>query len=166
LSDLATSSKSWVQQFVDRAKGHVEKAPSASPLSYVREAGTATGEYISGGAIGALLGATHAKFGLDRGNVPIDGLIAAAGGLAGIVLSGHMPGVAAMSRRAGAQAFTVFTFRKSYELVAKGSLPSHGGGKGGVTRIAAPSRKGKGGGSSDPIERAAAGLESVNADAD
>jgi hypothetical protein len=164
LSDLVHhSSKSWVQQFVDKAKGSVEKAPAATPLSYVRETGTVAGEYVSGGAIGALLGATHAKFGLDKGAVPIDGLLAAAGGLAGIALSGHMPEVAAMARRAGAQAFTVFTFRKSYELVAKGPLSGSGrGGSGGVTRIAAPNRGGSGVGSKDPIEVAASKLESVS----
>jgi hypothetical protein len=160
LSDLAHSSKSWVQTFVDRAKASVHSAPSASPLSYAREAGSVGAEYLSGGAIGALLGATHAKFGLDKGKFPIDGLLAAAGGLAGIALSGHMPEVAAMARRAGAQAFTIFTFRRSYELVAKGPLSFSGGGHGGVTRIAAPG-KGPGVGSSDPIEKAASKLESI-----
>jgi len=153
LSDSLATSKSWVQQFVDRAKSAVEKAPGAHPLSYVRETGSAAGQYAMGGAIGALLGATHAKFGLDKGGMPIDGLVAAAGAIAGIALSGHAPGAAAMAIRGGSQAFAVFTFRKSFELVAKGPLAAHGG-SGDAVRIGAPRR-----GKEDPILKTAEKLD-------
>ncbi len=156
MSDALTVSKSWVQQFVDRAKGSIEKAPAKAPLSYVREVGSVAAEFVEGGAVGALLGATHAKFGLDQKGIPIDGVLAVAGALAGIALSGHMPGIAAIARRGGASAFTVLSFRKSYELVAKGPLPVsvHGG----VTRIAAPSKRSGVGGSVDPIVQKAESL--------
>jgi hypothetical protein len=144
LSDLAI--KSHVQHFVDRAKGAIEKAPAASPLSYVREAGTTTGMFVEAGLIGALLGATHAKFGLDKGNVPVDAALALAGYVAGVALSGHSPAWATLAARAGSDAFAVFAFRRSFELVAKGPLSPRSGQA--ATRIA-PSKKT--GGSKDPI---------------
>ncbi len=144
--------KSWVQQWVDRAKGEIKAAPPTTPASYVRETGTTVGEYAEGGIVGSLLGAAHAKFGLDTSGGPVDGWIAGAGALGAIGLSGHMPLLAARLRRIGADAFTVLSFRKGYSLVKH--EPFVGGGSA-VQRMAAP---GSGIAVEDPIERASKGL--------
>jgi len=155
--------KSWVQQFVARANSAVQTAAPREPLSYAREAGTAISEFATGGALGALLGATHARFGLDTRVGAIDAWAAGLGVLGGVALSGHLPQLAAAARKAGGQAFAIYTFRKSYGLVKR--EPLHGGtgapaaihGER-VTRIAAPGQ-GPGVSAVDRIEAAAARLD-------
>jgi hypothetical protein len=73
--------------------------------------------YGLAGGLGAVLGATHARFGLDTKAGPIDGWLSAAGAIAGIALSGKAPGFAAAALQTGAMAFNILTFRKSFELV-------------------------------------------------
>lgn len=146
--------KSWVQQFVDRARGEIKAAPPASAVSYVRETGSTIGEYAEGGLVGSILGATHAKFGLDTKGGPIDGWISGLGAIAAVGLSGYWPNAAAHARKIGRDAFVILTFRKGYETVNHAPLP--GGASSGVQRINLP-------GSSpasavDPIEEAAKGL--------
>lgn len=152
----AAPAKSWVQSFVERARGEIKAAPAASPVSYVREAGSTIGELTGGGILGSLLGATHAKFGLDSKAGPIDGWIAGLSALASIGASGHHPQFAAQARANAGRAFTLLSFRKSYELV-KGSPLAGGTAIPGVTRMSAPNR-GPGIAGEDPIEKAARGL--------
>jgi hypothetical protein len=142
----------WVQQFIDRAKGTIAQAPPASATSYVRETVSTAGEYTGGAVVGSLLGAAHAKWGLDTKGGPIDGWLAGLGGLLSVGLSGHLPQVAAYARKVGTNAVTVFTFRKSYETVKH--EPLLGGVANGVQRIAAPG-KGPGVHGEDPIVRLA-----------
>lgn len=148
--------KSWVQSFVERARGEIKVAPAASPVSYVRETGTTLGAYTSGGILGSLLGAGHAKFGLDSKAGPVDGWVAGAGAIGSILLSGHFPELAAQARKTGGDAFTILTFRKAYEVVKHQPLAG-GNASPGVQRIAAPG-KGPGISGEDPIERVAKGL--------
>jgi hypothetical protein len=136
---IVAAPKHWVSQFVERARGAVREAPANHPLSYAKESASVLAEFAEGGAVGALLGAAHAKFGLDVGGVPVEGILAGVGALAGIGLSGHMPTLAAALRKGGAQAFTVLSFRKSYEMMkgpAAASTAQFGAER--VERIAAP----------------------------
>ena len=141
---------SWVQQWIDRAKGDIQKAPPATAAAYMRETATTVGEYAEGGAVGALLGAAHAKWGLDTAGGPIDGWISAACGLGSVLASGHFPKLAERARRVGTDAFTVLSFRKGYGVVKHHPL---GGGvaPGGVERVPAPKQSG----GVDAIEEAA-----------
>lgn len=129
-----------------------------TPSSYLRESGSALLEYTEGGVTGSLLGAAHAKWGLDSPAGPVDGWIAGLGAALGVALSGHFPGAAAHIRGVAAKAFTVLAFRKGYEVVKHEPLP--GGMRPGVTRIGAPGR-GAGVTRADPIEEAARGLEGM-----
>lgn len=147
--------KSWVAQFVEKASGAVEKAPPATPLSYVKAGGSVLGEVTTGVATGALLGAAHAKFGLDINGWPADGIIAGAAAAAAIATSVSMPQVSTMAQRVSGQAGAVFAFRKAYGLVKGAPLPAAP--VSGVTRIAAPGT-GPGISGEDPIVKAAEGL--------
>lgn len=142
---------SWVSQWIDRAKGDIAKAPPATAAAYMRETATTVGEYAEAGATGALLGAAHAKWGLDTAGGPIDGWIAAAAGLGSVLASGHMPKLAERARRLGADAFAVLSFRKGYGVVKHHPLAGGGGADRGVERVAAP----KSTGTVDAIEEAA-----------
>ena len=147
--------QTWVEKFVAKARGEIQAAPHASPAAYVREAGSAIGEYAGGAVVGGMLGAAHAKIGLDTRHGPIDGWIAGVSGAMAVALSGYAPEAAAYFRKAGAQAMTVFSFRKGYEVVKHEALP--GGSGGGVQRITIPG-KGPGVTGEDPIEAVAKGL--------
>ena len=148
----APEKPSWVQNFVDRAKGTIERAEPKSAVSYVREAGSTAGDYALGGAVGGVLGAAHAKFGLDTRGGPIDGWISGLGAIFAVGLSGYFPNAAAYARKVGSGAFTILAFRKTYGGVSKHPLPS-----GGVTRVAAPAASSTVAGE-DPIDRVARGL--------
>jgi hypothetical protein len=153
---IVTKPKSWVENFIERARGSIEKAPSGSAVSYVKETGTTAGDYAIGGATGALLGAAHAKFGLDTKGGPIDGWLAGIGALASIGLSGHFPRFAEIARKAGAQSVGILSFRKSYQTVKH--EPLAGGSGPSVHRVTVPAGKGPGIAGEDPIEKAARGL--------
>jgi hypothetical protein len=157
MSDAITKpeTKSWVQQFVERARGEIQKAPPASATSYVRETGSTIGDYLEGGAVASLLGATHAKWGLDTKGGPIDGWLAGLGALASVGFSGHSPGLADHARRIGAQAFGIFAFRKAFEVVKHEPLA---GGGSVAQRVTIPG-KGPGASGEDPIEVVAKGLD-------
>lgn len=108
-------------------------ASAGSPLGVVRETGHMVGAMAVGGAIGALLGVGHARFGLDTPGGPVDGWVAGLSALASIVLGGMGHQTAAGYARAAANdAFVVLSFRKSFEFM-------HGGGggmrTGGIVRI-------------------------------
>jgi hypothetical protein len=148
--------KHWVQQFFEKARGDLAKAAPATPASYVRETGSAVGELLEGGAVGSLLGATHAKWGLDTAGGPIDGWIAGLGTLMSIGVSGHFPEVAVHLRKVGGQAFTVYSFRKGYEIVKHAPLAG-GAASPNVQRVAVPG-KGPGVHGEDPIEKVARDL--------
>ena len=152
----AAPQKTWVEKFVEKARGEIQAAPPASAVSYVRETGSTLGEYAEGAVVGSALGAAHAKFGLDTPGGPIDGWFAGLGALLGVGLSGHFPELAAHLRRIGAQSATVFAFRKGYGLVKHEPLPG-GTSSPGVQRITIPG-KGPGVTGRDPIEVAAEGL--------
>jgi hypothetical protein len=157
MSDAITKpEKSWVRQWIDQAKGSIQGAAPTSPVSYVRETGSTLSEYAEGGAVGALLGTAHAKWGLDTRGGPIDGWLAGLGFLTSIGLSGHHPVIAAHARKVGGQAFTVLAFRKGYEVVKHQALP--GGTASTVQHVAAPAGKGPGIAGEDPIEKAARGI--------
>jgi hypothetical protein len=151
--------KDWVQRFIGLAKGEVDKAPAAAtPAStYLREAGSTAGTYGLAGILGGLLGATHAKWGLDSKAGPIDGWISGFGVLGSLWAAGRWPEAAAYARQAGAFAFNTLTFRKSFEAV-KGT-PLVGGTTGAVQRIVVPAGKGPGVAGEDPIERTAKSLD-------
>ncbi len=153
---ITTESKgSWVQQFFEKARGNISKAPAATPASYVRETGSTIGDYAEGGITGSLLGAAHAKWGLDTKAGPIDGMIAGIGALASIGISGHMPLLATHVRKVGLAAATVFSFRRGYEVVKHEPLAGMTG-----VKVSRPSPVGKGPGVAreDPIEKVARDL--------
>ncbi len=159
MSDIVRSeNKSWAQMLIDRTKSEIANAPPASPAACVSAMGSCAVEYAEAAAAGALLGATHAKWGLDSPGGPIDGLIAALGAAFGVAAAGYFPEAAAHARRVGSQAFTVLSFRRAYELVAH--APLDGGTASGVQRITLPARPGKGPGVAgiDPIEAVARAL--------
>src|SRR5580658_8169032 len=106
--------KSWSQMFLDRARAEMANAPPTAATAYLREAVSTGLEYVEGGIVGSMLGAAHAKFGLDGKAGPADGWLAAVGAVLGIALSGQLPQVAARARGVGSKAFTVLAFRRSY----------------------------------------------------
>ena len=93
-----------------------------------------------------------ADLGLDR---VIDAMIAGFSAILAVGASGHFPDIANHLRKIGAQAFTVFAFRKGYQAVKH--EPLAGGTAPGVTRITLPG-KGPGVTGEDPIEAVAKGL--------
>jgi hypothetical protein len=147
LVPAAAEKKSWASMVIDRTRAEMANAPSVPLATYARAAGSVVVGHIEGAVVGSTLGALHGRFGLDTPAGPIDGWLAAAGGVAGVVLAGIMPEVASHAATMGGQAFAVFTFRRVAELVNHGPLP------GGVQRIAAP-RPGVAI-AGDPIEEAA-----------
>ncbi len=149
--------RSWSQSFVDRAKQELASAPPVTAAVYITGAASTGVEYTEGAVVGGMLGATHAKFGLDGPMGPTDGWIAALGAILGVAASAHFPALAARARGVGAKAFTVLAFRKSFELVGGAPLAS-GTATPGVQRIALPG-KGPGVAGEDPIEAAARALE-------
>lgn len=148
--------KSWVQQFVERATSGIQKAEPASAVSYVREAGGTLGTYLEGGTTGSLLGAAHAKWGLDTKGGPIDGWLAGLGAILSVGLSGHFPGAAMHAREIGSQAFTIWSFRKSFELVAHEPFAATTQSPGSVSVAPTTGKSAIAG--EDPIVKAAAGL--------
>lgn len=154
MSDAITKKDSWITQFVHRAMQGVDKAQPKSALTHVAHAGAVTASYMQGGALGALLGATHAKFGLDSMGFPLDGAMAGVGAIASVALLTVAPQWSAWALRRGEDAFAIFTFRKGYELVHGSELPS---GSERVTRIAKPGTRATP--REDPIEAVARGLE-------
>jgi hypothetical protein len=158
----AAEKPSWVQQFVDKARGAIEKAPVGTPTSYVRETGSTVGDLLEGGAVASLLGAAHAKVGLDTRGGPIDGWLAGVGSLASIGLSAALPNVASHARKIASQAFGIFMFRKAFEVVKHepfGGTASFAG-EHPHSRVhhISPPTKGPGVHGEDPIEAAAKGL--------
>ena len=148
--------KSWVQTFVERAKGTIEKAEPKTAVSYVREAGSTAGDYAVEGIVGGLLGTAHAKFGLDSRVGPVDGLIAGFGALAAVGLSGYFPQAATYARKIGSSSFGIYSFRKSFGAIKHAPLA---GANPNVTRVAAtPTSGSQVAGEEDPIEKAAKGL--------
>jgi len=150
VSDEVAKPKSWVQEFVTRAQGHAAVGPSERTLqAYAREAGSTLGEYATSGLLGLLLGAAHAKVGLDKAGVPIDGVLAAAGAIGAVALSGHYPRAAACARAGGSFALGFLAARKSYSFFGGGQGQLQQGESNGVSllsdsppvrRISAPVR--------------------------
>jgi hypothetical protein len=116
--------RTWAQQLVDRVKADVvQPTPStATPTSYLRAAGAAAARYTVGGAVGGLLGASHARFIATGGNDtrfgPVEMYVALAGAIAGVGLHSSSPVAAWAALEAGADAVTVLSFRRAFELVA------------------------------------------------
>ncbi len=150
----AQTPPSWVEKFVARAKGTIERAEPKTAVSYVRETASTAGDYSVDGLVGGLLGATHGRFGLDTKGGPIDGWAACVGGILAIGLSAHFPTAAAYARKIGSSSFGILMFRKSYGAVKHAPLPG-GTATPGVTRVAAPTAAVAG---EDPIEKVARGL--------
>ncbi len=158
MSDIvkAEPPKSWVESFVARGLAGIKKAEPATPAAYVRETGSVLANYAGAGIVGGILGAAHARFGLDTRVGPLDGWAAAAGAFFAVALSGVAPSYAATAGRLGAYSFNTLTFRKSYELVKH--EPFGGGGSfSGEVRRSAPG-KGPGVSKHDRIEEVAKGL--------
>jgi hypothetical protein len=153
--EIVKQDKSWSQSFVDRAKQELASAPAVSAAVYVRETASTAVEYTEAGVVGGMLGATHAKFGLDGPLGPTDAWVAALGAIFGVAASGHFPALAARARGVGAKALTVLAFRKSYELVKH--EPLGGAVTPGVQRVTLPG-KGPGVAGEDPIEAVARAL--------
>lgn len=146
----------WVDDFIERTRASIASAPPATPAAYTHAGLTTLGSYVTAGVTGSLLGAAHATWGLDTGAGAIDGWIAAGAGLLSVVLSGHMPALAAHARAVGSQGFAVLAFRKGYEVVKH--EPLMGGTA--VQRMSVPGN-GAGVTKEDPIEIAARGLEGM-----
>lgn len=147
--------KTWIQQFVDRARESMVPVVPPSAATYGKGLAATFGEYAEGGVTGAVLGAAHAKWGLDTKGGPVDGWLAGAGALLSVGLVGHLPAVAEHARKVGSQAFTVYSFRKGFEAV-KHEPYVQAMGKG-VQRVAIP-RTGPGAPHKDPIEEVAKDL--------
>lgn len=170
---LATSApsvgKSWVQQFFERARGVAAGHASAPAETGILKAGAQTlGSMLEGGATSALLGAAHAKFGLDSEAGPIDGWIAGLGALGAVAASKLAPGLVPHAIRVSQAAFDVLAFRKSFELVHHAPLGGVGVSlQSGVQRVSAPPAISPHAGApvnplraqGDPIEAAAKGLK-------
>lgn len=157
---IVPEKKSWVQRFVERAHGAIEQAPAGSPIGYARATGSTAKDFGVAGLLGGALGVSHAKFGNDTKFGAVEGWIAAAGALGAIGLSGTNPTAAALANRIGSEAFTVWSFRKAYELAAgrafsasPAPLPTPR-----VQSIPAKPGTGPGIAGEDPIERVARSL--------
>lgn len=148
----ALATRNWIQQFVEKASGAVEKAPAATPLGYVKAAGSVAGGVATGGALAALLGAAHARFGLDIAGVPVDGTLGGLAALAAIGLQAKSPQAAVLAERSAITFSSIFLFRKTAGWMGK--PVEGGGGSGAVTRIPAPG-KGPGIAGEDPIVKEA-----------
>lgn len=126
LAVVPSPPKSWIQKLVAGASPAAPAAPSHSAMSYVKEAGGLFGRFVQAGGVGAVLGAAHAKVGLDTKVGPIDGLLAGLGFLLGVGLSGSNPWLAQRLADGGTQAMTVLSFRKAYDLMGGSSSSFHG----------------------------------------
>lgn len=120
MSDIVPAKKAgaWVKEWVSDV--HAAFKPpeqTATPVTFTKSAGSTLAHYVSGGTLGALLGATHAKWGLDTRYGQLDGWIAGLGALFSVGLAKHFPAAAALARKAGNDAWVVWTFRKGYDVV-------------------------------------------------
>lgn len=155
-SAIVAAPKSFVQSFIERARGVTQQAaPAHTAMSYVKAAGATAANFASGGAVGALLGAAHGKFGLDTKGGPIDGWLSGISAIASIGLAGKFPAWAAVAERAGSQAFAILAFRKGYGVVKHAPLA---GGSGPTVQRVAVASKGATVAGEDPIEKAAKGI--------
>ena len=126
----AAEKKTWIQSYIERAQRDVAHRQSATAMSpHMKEMGSIFRVFVEAGALGALLGAGHATFGLDVGGVPVDGVIAATGALTALAAAGSHPGLAEDARTLGGQAFAIMTFRKTESFLSRrGRSSSSGGG--------------------------------------
>jgi len=134
MSDIVPAKKTagaWVKEWVNDV--HKAIAPPEQPaatVSYTKSAGSTLAQYLGGATIGSLLGATHAKWGLETRFGDIDGWIAGLGALFSVGLSKWSPELAAAARKAGNDSWVIWTFRKGYQIVKHsplegGSAPMH-----------------------------------------
>jgi hypothetical protein len=153
---VSAAQKPWAQRFVDAMRGEIETAKPASAMSYAKTAGATTANFAQAGIIGGLLGAAHAKWGLDSPGGPIDGWLAGLGWVGAVGLSQVSPLLAERCSRAGDLGFGLLAFRKSFGLVNGAPLAGTSLGGGATPKPLSPAVSKLTG--VDPIVSAAAGL--------
>lgn len=154
--------KSWVESWVARVKGDVEKAAPVGAKPYVKETGSVARSYVTAAIVAPLLGATDARFGLDQGGVPIDGVLAAVGALTAIGIAGSHPSASQDARLVGTLGFASMLQRKTKSFLGgkgEGHSAMHGEAVGGGSfREVGPKGAASQDLDGDPILKVAAGL--------
>lgn len=114
MSDVVVAHKStirrWIEKIADETGSKVVKSHAAELAYTLRQMG-------EGGAVGCVLGAVDAEFGLDVKGVPMD-LVASAVGVGGAMYFATED-FSHDLRNVGSHSFTVFSFRKTKELMQK-----------------------------------------------
>lgn len=156
-SAIVPTAKHWVHEWVDRVKGTVApKADAAHQVGYLQRAGRIAGNAVTGGAIGAIAGAYHGKFGLDVKGMPIDGMAAGLLAAMSIATAGMSPTASHYAEKAANDLFVCYSFRKGYGFGKGAPLPGSVMAGGAVQRVPAPAGAKVAG--EDPIEKVAKGL--------
>lgn len=121
MSDVVVAHKStirrWIEKIADETGSKVVKSHAAELAYTLRQMG-------EGGAVGAVLGAVDAEFGLDVKGVPMD-LVASAVGVGGAMYFATED-YSHDLRNIGSHSFTIFTFRKTKELMQKVKIAGEG----------------------------------------
>ena len=114
MSDVVVAHKStirrWIEKIADETGSKVVKSHAAELAYTLRQMG-------EGGAVGCVLGAVDAEFGLDVKGVPMD-LVASAVGVGGAMYFATED-FSHDLRNVGSHSFSIFTFRKTKELMQK-----------------------------------------------
>lgn len=123
MSDVVVAHKStirrWIEKIADETGSKVVKSHAAELAYTIRQMG-------EGGVVGCALGAVDAEFGLDVKGVPIDLLLAAAGSGAAMYTAADENGISHDLRNVGSHSFSIFTFRKTKELMQKIKIAGEG----------------------------------------
>ncbi len=101
-------------------------APPVEPTSHVQSAVTGMRHNLEAGAVAALLGVIHAKFGLDiKGKYPVDGILAAFFYALSVKEAGKPDGYSSDLRAISQSLTSVAVFRKTFDW-AKPSVQTTG----------------------------------------
>lgn len=120
MSDTATvplapaPPKSWAQRFVDNAVGSIQAAKPADAIGYLKSAGSVTGNVLQGGTVGLLLGAAHARWGLDTSGGPVDGWLTGIGWAGAVALSQVAPWWSSRFEHLAEVSAGIWGFRNSF----------------------------------------------------
>ncbi len=115
---VVLAKKTWVDDFMEKARGAGKSVVEATPTSaksVIRSAGSVAAEVGEGAILGGLIGAARATFGYDASPA-----VMGIGMAAGILLGESHPGVAEVASRAAGQASAIMFDRKAEKLLGGG----------------------------------------------
>ena len=113
-SNIHVENKTGIRRFWEKAVG--AGITTGNAIGHVSEVGAGLRQGGEALVVGAGLGYLNAEKGLDWGtnkDIPVDGVLAAAGLIGAVVMANHPLGIAADLRNAGSLALGILTFRKT-----------------------------------------------------